>query len=325
MPKSVISAFKAVSSFVSKFDMFGGLFNPLSFAISMVASSIISKIFAPSAPNQSNIAEQSNPGNPQQLAPAGDNKLPVIYGTAYVGGIITDLSISQNNQDIYWVISLCEVTNSESGGTPDNITFGNIYWGGKKVVFGSGAAVTGLLDESTNVTQDVSGYMDIWLYKNGSNAPANTSTSAISVLSNTNLIYTWNNTKLMSSCAFAIIHLKYNQNLNLTGLQQTRFQVTNARSAPGDCFLDYLTSQRYGAAIPLAQIDTNSLTELNTYSSQSFTYTTYSGGTSTQPRFAFNGVLNTQQKIMSNIQLMANCCDCLVKYNEITKIGRAHV
>ena len=151
MPKSVISAFKAVSSFVSKFDMFGGLFNPLSFAISMVASSIISKIFAPSAPNQSNIAEQPNPGNPQQLAPAGDNKLPVIYGTAYVGGIITDLSISQNNQDIYWVISLCEVTNSESGGTPDNITFGNVYWGGKRVVFGSGAAVTGLDRKSTRL------------------------------------------------------------------------------------------------------------------------------------------------------------------------------
>ena len=89
--------------------------------------------------------------------------------------------------------------------------------------------------------------MDIWLYKNGSSAPTNTSTSAISVLSEPNLIYKWDATKLMSSCAFAIVHLKYNQDRNLTGLQQTRFQVTNARSAPGDCFLDYFTSQRYGA------------------------------------------------------------------------------
>lgn len=320
MPKSVISAFKAVSSFVAKFDMFGGLFNPLSFAISMVASSIISKVFAPSAPNQSNIAEQPNPGNPQQLAPAGDNKLPVIYGSAYVGGIITDLTISQDNQDIYWVFALSEVTNSELGGTPDVITFGNVYWGGKRVVFGSGSAVTGLLDESTNVTQDITGYMNIYFYNNGSQSPTNSSQYAYDVLSATNLIYKWNNTKMMSSTAFAIIHVKYNQNLNLTGLQQTRFQVTNARSAPGDCFLDYLTSTRYGAAIPLAQIDTDSLDELNTYSNQSFTYTDYEGNTTTQPRFTFNGVINTQQKIMSNIQLMANCCDCLVKYNEITSL-----
>ena len=291
----------------------------MAFAINMVASSIISKVFAPSAPDQSNLnAQQPNPGNRQQIPPAGDNKLPVVYGSAYVGGIITDMSISEDNQDIYWVMALSEVTNSESGGTPDNITFGNIYWGGKRVIFGSGAAVTGLLDESTNETQDVSGYMDIWLYKNGSNAPANTSTSAISVLSESSLVYQWDNTKLMSSCAFAIVHLKYNSDRNLTALNQTRFQVINARSAPGDCFLDYLTSERYGAAIPLANINTTSLTTLNTYSAQSFTYTNYSGGTSTQSRFTFNGTLDTNLKIMQNIQAMADCCDCLVKYNEIT-------
>ncbi len=291
----------------------------VAFAVNMVASSIVSKMFAPSMPGQDNLnAQQPNPGNRQQLPPAGDNKLPVIYGSAYVGGIVTDLTISNDNQDIYWVIALSEVTNSELGGTPDTITFGNIYWGGKRVIFGSGASVTGLLDESTNETQDVSGYMDIWLYRNGSNAPTNTSTSAISVLSEPNLVYKWDSSKLMSSCAFAIVHLKYNADRNLTSLNQTRFQVINSRSAPGDCFLDYLTSERYGAAIPLANINTTSLTTLNTYSAQSFTYTNFSGGTSTQPRFRFNGTLDTNLKIMQNIQAMADCCDCLVKYNEIT-------
>ena len=102
----------------------------VAFAINMVASTIISKIFAPSAPDQSNLnAQQPNPGNRQQLPPAGDNKLPVVYGSAYVGGIVTDLTISEDNQDIYWVMALSEVTNSESGGTPDVITFGNILKG----------------------------------------------------------------------------------------------------------------------------------------------------------------------------------------------------
>ena len=276
----------------------------LAFAINMVASSIISKIFAPDAPNQGSQGAQPNPGNRQQLAPAGDNKLPVVYGSAYLGGIITDLTISQNNQDIYWVMTLCEVTNTESGGTPDTITFGNVYWGGKRCVFGSNGAVTGLYDESNGETQDVSGNMDIYLYSNGSNNPANTSQSAISILSQSNLVYKWDATKLMSNCAFAIVHLKYNQDRNLTSLNQTRFQVTNSRSSTGDCFLDYLTSERYGAAIPLAQIDTASLTALNTYSNQVITYTPYSGGSATQSRFKFNGSLDTNLKIMQNIQSM---------------------
>jgi hypothetical protein len=289
----------------------------IGFAISMVASSIISKIFAPNNPNNSQLA-QPNPGNPQQLPPAGNNLMPIVYGTAYVGGVITDLTISQDNQDIYWVLALSEVTNTEHGGTPDTITFGNVYWGGKLCVFGSGAQVTGLLDESTGVTEDITGYMDIYLYKNGSNQPANTSTSAITVLQNSNLVYQWDNTKLMSNSAFAIIHVKYNSSKNLTGLSQTRFQITNSRTSTGDCFLDYLSSTRYGAAIPLSQIDTASLTALNTYSNQNFTYTLFDGGTAIQPRFKFNGSLDPTQKIMQNIQSMADCCDCLVKYNEIT-------
>ena len=247
------------------------LANVIAFAVTMVASSIISKAFAPDIPNGGNNA-QPNPGSRQQLPPAGDNKLPIIYGQAYVGGIITDMTISSDNQDIYWVMALSEVTNTESGGTPDTITFGDIYWGGKKVIFGTGAAVTGLQDPSTGVTQDVTGNMDIWLYKNGSNNPVNTSTSAITVLQASNLIYTWDSSKLMSNCAFAIVHIKYSQSKNLTGLSQTRFQITNSRKAPGDCFLDYMTSERYGAAIPLAQVDTTSLTALNTYSNQVITY-----------------------------------------------------
>ena len=292
----------------------------IAFAINMVASSILSKVFAPSAPDQSNLnAQQPNPGNRQQLPPAGDNKLPVVYGTAYVGGIITDMSISTDNQDIYWVFALSEVTNTETGGTPDTITFGNIYWGGKRVNFNAnGYSVDSLTDESSGETQNIAGYMDIYLYNNGSGSPTNSSINAIDVMSASNLVYKWNSTKLMSNTAFAIIHLKYNSDRALTGLNQTRFQITNARKAPGDCFLDYLSSERYGAAIPLANINTTSLTTLNTYSNALFTYTNYSGGTSTQPRFEFNGSLDTNLKIMQNIQAMADCCDCLVKYNEIT-------
>ena len=297
-------------------------FNPVTFAISMIASTILSKIFAPSPPSLSTQQPEPNPGSRAQTPPAGNNKLPVIYGNAWVGGIITDLSITSDNQTLYYVFALSEVTNTESSsvGSPDNITFGDVYWAGKKCIFDVTdlTKVVKLRDPSTGLDQDISGYMNIYFYKNGSNQPANSTQSAISVMQATDLTYKWNGSKLMTNCAFAIIKLKYSQSRNLVGLSATNFEVTNARSAPGDCFLDYLTSTRYGASIPLASIDTASLTALNSYSNAPIGFTTYTGGSSTISRFAFNGQLDTAQKIMKNIQSMADCCDCLVKYNEIT-------
>jgi hypothetical protein len=294
----------------------------LAFAINMVASTIISRVFAPDMPTFDG-TRYPNPGNRQQIPPATDNKLPIIYGSSYVGGIVVDLSITNNNQKIYYVMALSEVTNSEYGNTADVFSFGDVYWGGKKVIFstvvGETYKVTGLLDESTGITDTtVAGLMEFYFYRNGSNTPTNSSLSAITVMSDTNLVYKWDATKLMSDCAFVILKLTYSSNANITGLQQTKFQVNNPRALPGDCFLDYLRSTRYGAALPLASINTASLTALNTYSNEAINYYSPQGNLSSITRFRFDGVLLTDQPIMSNIQMMANCCDCLIKYNEIT-------
>jgi hypothetical protein len=290
-------------------------------AINMVVATIVSKAFAnnPSFDNGTS-GSSPNPGNSQQVPPATDNKLPVVYGSAYIGGTITDLSISSDNQQLYYVLSICEVTNTNTGQTPDTITFGNIYYGGKKVIFQSnGYTVASLLDESTGAYDtSVDGRIQIFLYSNGSNTPTNSSQSAISVMQTAGLTYTWDSTKLMSNCAFAIIHLSYSQSAGINGINQTKFQVTNSRTNTGDCIQDYLINTRYGCSIPLAQVDTASLTALTTYSNGSFSYTNSSGGTSTQPRFKFNGSLDTTRTVMDNLQDMASCCDCLVKYTEIT-------
>ena len=131
------------------------------------------------------------------------------------------------------------------------------------------------------------------------------------------LTYTWDSNKLMTNTAFAIVHISYNANAGLTGIAQTRFQITNSRFAPGDCFSDYLTNDVYGAAIPLTQIDNASLTALDVYCAGLFPYTNSSGNPTTQARFRFDGVLNTERSIMQNLQDMASSCDCLLKYNEI--------
>lgn len=371
------------------------------FVINMVIATVITKaFFTPQQPSGSGglSGDSPNPGNRQQLPPATDNKLPIVYGEAWLGGTIVDLSISSNNQELYYVLAISEVTNNGL----DTISFGDVYWGGKKCIFetnpatynslgvvssvsgnqiftsningipangtqitfansGSptiytvasstpgeefGATITftttlsgviagntiytysfngnataivrGLLDESTgNIDRAVNNKLKIYLYSNGSNVPANSESSAISIMQNSGLIYTWDSTKLMTNTAFAIIHISYDSNAGLTGIQQTKFQLTNSRYAPGDCFLDYLTNNVYGAAIPIEQIDTASLTVLNTYCAGSFSYTNSSGNPETQARFRYDGVLDTSRSIMNNLQDMASSCDCLIKYNEI--------
>jgi len=293
------------------------------FAINMVVSSIIAKAFSPDSNQNNTQQDRQNPGSRIQVPPAGDNKIPVVYGTAYVGGIVTDLSITTNNQTLYYCMALSEVTNTEGyiAGGADVITFGDVYWGGKKVVFaGNGYDVASLLDESTGLSDtSVAGNLAFYFYNNGSSAPTNSAFPAYStqVMGNSALTYQWTSAQAMTNCAFVIVKITYNQDANLTGLQDTKFQITNTRKAPGDCFLDYFTSQRYGSAIPYSNVNTASLTALNTYCAEQVLYTQYSGGTNTQNRFQFNGQLDTNQPIMTNLQLMATCCDCLLRYNEI--------
>lgn len=317
MPGSIIVSYFAGAAFAASFAG-----TAIAFAINMVASSIIARVFAPDAPSNTSGAQNvPNPGSRITAPPAGDNKLSVVYGSAYVGGALVDMSITSNNQTIYYVIALSEVTNTETGGTPDTFTFGKIYYAGKRVIFDGTdlTKVIALRDESTGLDDTtVNGKINIYLYRNGVNTPTNSSLSATQVMNQAGLVYTWPSSKVMTNCAFAIVKLRYSVTANIRGLDQMRFQLTNSRNKPGDCFLDYFSSTRYGAALSLSNIDTASLTALNVYSNQTINYIDYNGSSQTLTRFRFDGVVDTQQTIMTNIQLMANSCDCLVKYNEIS-------
>ena len=295
----------------------------ISVAISMVVSMAIS--YAVSAviggPNAPGGGEQRDPGNRTQIPPATSNKLPVVYGDSWIGGTVIDLSITDNDQTLYYVIALSEVTNTNPGQTADVITFGDIYFAGKKCVFDATKQyqVNSLLDESTGESEtNVKGKINIYLYSNGSNAPTNSDKTAIQIMSNSSLVYKWDATKLMTNCAFAILVLTYSVTANIRGLAPTRFQVKNSRHKPGECFSDFLTNTRYGAAIPSAQIDTTSLTALDVYSDESFTYTDYDGVTTTQTRFRFDGAVDTKRTIMATLQDMTSSCDCLLRYDEMT-------
>ena len=295
--------------------------------INIAVSMIIAKNAASGLDGALSGASQ-NPGNRQTIPPATNNKLPVVYGSAWTGGSIVDMSISTDNQWMHWVIALSEVTGDGS----DSYTFGDIYFGGRKCVFSSTDPykVTGLYDPSTLVTDNaVNGKLYIYLYRNGTNSNVNSPYTAYQIMTGAgafpiDLTYKWT-VQQMSNCAFAIVQMNYSQDANLTTLQQMKFQLNNPRNAPGDCFLDYLTNTTYGAGLNLTdtngdytQVDVESLIALNTYCAEPFSYVPSGGGTATQNRFQFNGVIDTNRSIMDNLQEMATSCDCLIKYNEIT-------
>ena len=315
VPVVVVAAVFAIESVV--------VATVVTFAINIALSAIVSSILAPKPPSSGGAGgggAQPNPGVRQQLVPAGDNRLGVVYGRAVVASTAIDLSITSDNQDIYYVMAIAECTGDEIG-SPDTYTFGNIWWAGKRCEFDPNDAtkVVALIDESNNARDtSINGYLNFYLYRRGSFDPANTTQTAVQILSGGNLIYTWDASKKMNNAAFAIIHLKYSQSAGTTGLQQARFELTNSRYAPGDCLLDYFRSSRYGCGLGAAEIDTASLTALNTYCAQPLTYTSYSGVTTTLPnRFRFDGLLDTSPTCVANLQAMADSCDCLIKFNEI--------
>lgn len=202
----------------------------VAFGINLVVSTIISKSLRNDNSQQLS-GDSPNPGNRQQIPPATDNKIPVVYGEAWVGGTVIDLSITNDNQTLYYVLALCEVTSTNAGQVPDTITFGNIYFGGKLVTFqGDGFTVASLTDESTlEVNTEVAGLISIYLYRNGSTQPANSGISAIQLMQSAGLTWQWPATNLMTNCAFAIVKLNYNAEAGITGIQQTKFKVINSR------------------------------------------------------------------------------------------------
>ena len=78
-----------------------------------------------------------------------------------------------------------------------------------------------------------------------------------------------------------------------------------------------MQNTRYGCAIPLTQIDTASLSALNTYSDALITYTPVGGGSATQARYRINGPLDLSTNCLSNLQDIADACDSWIQYSEL--------
>jgi hypothetical protein len=200
---------------------------------------------------------QTDKGSREQINADVTNSIPVIYGNAWTGGIITD-AVMSTNTTMYICLTLCEKTGNLNLGTgsASEISIGEIWWNNKRLAFRSdGITVDATYDLNGNACTGPAGNIQIWLYNNGSESPTPpapftsvTSDDAYNIFPN------WTANHDMTNLVFAIVKLDYDPEKEVTGVGEFRFEITNTMTLPGDCLFDYMTNERYGAGIPSANI-----------------------------------------------------------------------
>ena len=291
-----------------------------SFAVRTLVSIGISKLVS----NRANktAAGAQDVGSRFTLSPATNNKLPVSYGSAFLGTVMTDAKITTDQKTMYYVYSVCEATSG-------TMSFGKIFWNGKEVTLGAGdySANNKVVSLTTNATppqvdDTINGYAWIYQFSNGSTSGINTGgTSAITILQDAGIPVAdrWTSTDVMTDTCFIIVKIVYNKDVqDVQRDPKLSVQVTNTLTKPGAVLLDYMTDVQYGCAIDVANIDTASLTALDVYSDQTITYVPVGGGSATQPRYRIDGPVQTGDNCLSNLQNLVDACDSWLQYSELT-------
>ena len=278
-------------------------------------------------------AQRNQPGDQGgrvQLPPATSNYTPVVYGSAYANGIITDANIGNENKTMTYCLVLSEKTQTGTfscGRTPGfSGDLSNIYWNDERLVFDATdkskviKTVKSVDAENDTESDNLNGLVRIWLYDGNSDSPfAGWDQSA----AYTKMI-DWTSSYKMSGFVFAIVEINYKQDKGVTGLPTLTFDITNSLSKPGDVFKDYATSVRYGAGIPLDELDLTTVTALNTWSDTipANQLTKDNTADTTTPRYRINGIIDTSLSVKDNMDRILQNSASWLSYNVVAGLWR---
>ena len=195
-----------------------------------------------------------DPGVRIQIDPDQNNRIPVLYGEAFVPGIITDAHLSSDLKTMTYVFTLCEKTGTKiSDGQPSTYAFEDVYLNDQRVIFKSdGITVDYTMDRNGVQDLSVRDLVTVRFYAGGSQStyqqgqqggPGVTQQNAYDVVPN------WTSLHLMNSLCFAVVTMIYNAEKGSNKLPTCLFHLRNTMYQPGDCLYDYATNARYGAGI----------------------------------------------------------------------------
>ena len=226
------------------------------YALNRVTSSI-NKSNEPASTSSTSTTPTPDAGQKFQIPAAGENRIPVVYGSAVTGGIITDAHMSTDNQVMHYVITISEVTGTLlSDSTASEVTFTDIFWNNNRIVFSEdGITAAYMADPNGNIDRSIAGLVQIYCYSNGSSSPVVPDNYTNELLEPAYMIMPgWNDTYLMGGLVFAIVRVEYNREKGVTGVPNMQFAINNSMTLPGDCLFDYMTNTRYGAGIAAEEI-----------------------------------------------------------------------
>lgn len=205
-----------------------------------------------------------DPGTRFQLPPATNHKIPVLYGSAFFGGIVTDAVLTDDNRYLWVAMTLAEATGPKlSDGQQSGYSLGNVYWNGNQVTFkNNGFEVASVTDSNGNTDASADGLIQVAVYGGGGTAalqlaPPGTSLSTFNIW---DVFPNWDSTRAHSGLVTAFLRLEYNSEKGVTGIGDWQFQITNDMHLPGDVMFDYATNTRYGAGIAVADVFADSQT-----------------------------------------------------------------
>ena len=193
----------------------------------------------------------------EQLSPDTNHSIPVVYGSAYIKGIITDAVLTGDRQTMWYCITICEKTGTLlSTGASSSIAFSKVYLNGNEITFGNdGITVESTTDPDGNVDNQMNGFIKIYCFNNGSSSPVVPTGYSNGSLVNANGVFpNWTTNHTMSGLVFALVSVTYNKERNVTSLGDIQFRLSNTLTKPGDVLNDYMRNTRYGAGLTDAEI-----------------------------------------------------------------------
>lgn len=256
-----------------------------------------------------------------QVNPSAENKIPIVYGAAFLGGIVTDAEMSGDNKTMHFCITISEKTGTVfSTGAASTTLFREIYWNDQKITFKSdGVTIDFTQDRQGIIDRSLDGRARIHCYDGGSNNPVPVQGfSSQGLPAATAVMPSWTSqNQPMSNLVFAVVRVDYDRDRGVTSLGNLKFHIENSMTKPGDCLFDYFTNVIYGAAVPADEVDVNTLTALNTYSDLSVIYEDQTLGANQvlDARYRINGVVDSEQPVLNNIENLASSAGSWVSYD----------
>jgi len=254
-----------------------------------------------------------------QVKPDAEAKIPVLYGSAYFGGNISDAAMTNANKTMWYCLVLSEKTGSKySNSAATGYTFEDVYWNQQRIVFqADGVTADYTVDRSGTIDRSVSGLVKVYLYA-GSSSDGQVPAGYTGSVPNADTLFpNWApSTHPMDDLVFALVRVDYSREKNVTGIGNMLFHVESDMRNPGDVLYDYLISDVYGAGISASELKTADFTTLNTYSQTSVNYTDQGTGSATLAnRYQINGLLDTKNDVLKNAEKITSAAGSYLSYD----------